>query len=358
MSHFLKDLKGDDIVLEALPDEVAASMEVRDRWMASLRYAEGGLEFFVADLQAWTPSQTIRVAFLGGSTTLHKAIEDATREIAEAANITLDFKDAGGYRTWSTSDTERKAEIRVSFDQDGYFSLVGTDSVNATIGLPQQPVGGAPNQRSLNLGGFDVALPSGWEGTTRHEFLHALAFHHEHQNMRGPCEAAFRWEDDAGYQATRDARGGYIPDAAGRRPGIYTYLSGYPNGWSKSKVDFNLRTISDSRSLVAGPFDPASVMLYRFPALFYRAQPSPCAPSGDGQRLSEGDKRALKLLYPKGAEALSSIEERREGLLNTIEASGRGDGTGGFESANAPLADVAADAAARLRDSVKQMRRR
>ncbi len=356
MSHYLKDVNASDIVLESLPDEVSASMEIRDRWMASLRYAEGGLEFLVADLQSWTPGQTVRVAFLGGSADLHKAVEDATREIADAANLTLDFKKDGAYRTWATGDTQYAAEIRVSFDSAGYFSLVGTDSANPNIGLPQQPVGGGPHQRSLNLGGFHLALPPTWEGTVRHEFLHALAFHHEHQNMRGPCEAAFRWDDDPGYEVTRDARGAYIPDAADRRPGIYTYLSGYPNGWSKAKVDFNLRTISDSRPLVAGPFDPASVMLYRFPSSFYRIQPSPCAPSGDGQRLSDGDKRALKLLYPKAAAALNSIGERREVLLKAIERPGGDEAAAALESARMPLSGIAAHAAARLRDSVKQIR--
>ena len=244
----------------------------------------------------------------------------------------------------------------MSFDTGGYFSLVGTDSANPSIGLPQQPVGGGPHQRSLNLGGFNVSRPPGWEGTVRHEFLHALAFHHEHQNMRGPCEAAFRWEDDPGYQQTRDARGAYIPDAGGLRPGIYTYLSGYPNGWSKAKVDYNLRTISDSRPLVAGPFDPASVMLYRFPALFYRTQPSPCAPAGDGQTLSDGDKRALKLLYPKAAEALSAIGVRRETLLNTIEGS-RGAAAGtAFESVVRGLPEIARHTATTLRASLKHMR--
>ncbi len=98
MSHFLKDVKADDIVLDALPDGVLGSMETRDRWMASLRYTEGALEFLVADLQAWTPGQTIRVAFLGGSTDLHQAIENATREISEAGNLTLDFKQNGVYQ--------------------------------------------------------------------------------------------------------------------------------------------------------------------------------------------------------------------------------------------------------------------
>jgi hypothetical protein len=353
MSHYLKDMKSDDIVLESLPDDVVASMESRDRWMASLQYAEGGLEFLVADLQSWTPGQTVRDAFLGGTAELHKAIEDAARAIAEVTNLTLDFKKDGAYRTWSAADTEYAGDIRVSFDMGGYFSLVGTDSTNPNIGLPQQPVGGRPNQRSLNLGGYADERPEGWEGTVRHEFLHALAFHHEHQNMRGPCEAAFRWEDDAGYQMTRDARGAYVPDANGRRPGIYTYLSGYPNGWSKAKIDFNLRTTGDGRALVAGPFDAASVMLYRFPPLFYRTQPSPCAPSGDGRQLSDGDKRALKLLYPQEAAGVDAVAARRETLLGRLEATSAS-GEGGLESVPAAsVPDLASHAARTLRKGLK-----
>jgi len=82
---------------------------------------------------------------------------------------------------------------------------------------------------------------------------------------------------------------------------------------------------------------------------------SPCAPAGDGQELSEGDKRGLKLLYPKAAAALSAIVERREVLLKTIEQPGAG-ADAGFESIAGPLPDIASDAARRLRSSLKQMR--
>lgn len=353
--HYLQDLEADDLVLEALPEEVVASMEARDRWMANLRYAEGGLEFLAADLQSWTPGQVVRVAFLGGSPETHQAIQEATQPISEIANIILDFKQDGSYRTWATDDTEYSAEIRVSFDASGYFSLVGTDSVNPHIGLPQHPVGGAPHQRSLNLGGFHATRPTSWAGTTRHEFLHALGIHHEHQNMRGPCQAAFRWEDDLGYQPTRDARGAYRADANGLRPGIYTYLSGYPNGWSRAKVDANLRAPTDSSALVAGPFDPSSIMLYRFPPLFYRTRPSPCAPVGEGQQLSEGDKRGLELLYPKGIQQLNAIGERRQQLLDAIEGIPPEDEEGGVESARVELPAIAREAAVRLRASLGQL---
>ena len=126
--------QGEDILLEALPDDVIASMETRDRWVATQPFEPGGFEFLVSDLQAWTPGQTVRVAFLGGSTELYQKIEEATKPITDAANLTLSFKDGNTYRKWTENDTEYAGEIRVSFDQGGYFSLVGTDSASQVIG--------------------------------------------------------------------------------------------------------------------------------------------------------------------------------------------------------------------------------
>ncbi len=335
-----------DILLEALPDDVIASMETRDRWVATQPFDPGGFEFLVSDLQGWTPGQTVRVAFLGGSTELYEKIEEATKPITDAANLTLSFKDGNAYRIWTEDDSEHAAEIRVSFDQGGYFSLVGTDSTSQVIG-GGGPVGGRSNQRSLNLGGFDRQLPPTWKGTTRHEFLHALSFKHEHQNMRGPCELAFRWDDDPGYQPTRDNRGTFIPDAQGHRPGIYTYLSGAPNNWPRAKVDHNLRTNNADLTVAAGPFDAGSVMLYRFPPLFYKNQPSPCAPIGDGQELSDGDIRALKLLYPGTAEGVQQAVDRRDALADAIESKSQPGSPGGFESVS--ISDYADDAMGRLR---------
>ena len=295
--HLLAHLRNDDVVLDSLPDSLQAALQVRKRFLASLPPDSAGLEFVVADLQRWRPGSSVKVAFLGGSTELHGMIADATTAITDVCSLTLDFgrdSQTGQYRTWSEQDQNHSAEVRVSFDKAGYWSLVGTDSVDATIGAPGDDVGGRPHQRSLNLGGFTMARPSNWEGVVRHEFLHALAFHHEHQNMRGPCEQAFRWEDDFQYEPTQDADGRFVEDSAGRRPGIYTYLAGYPNFWPTAKVDHNLRTHEDPNT-VAGPFDSASVMLYRFPTLFYRTNPSPCAPTGDGIRLSDGDIRGLRL---------------------------------------------------------------
>ncbi len=322
VSHLFSQLQDDDVVLEKLPDAVESSLEVRKRFLASLPPDSGGLEFVVADLQRWMPGETVTVAFLGGDAALHRDIADATRPITDACNIFLDFgldQATGAYRTWSEQDQDYKANIRVSFDKSGYWSLVGTDSVDASVGAPMDDVGGRPHQRSLNLGGFTVHRPANWKGVVRHEFLHALAFHHEHQNVRGPCSDEFRWDDDPGYLPTRDAAGRFVTDTQGRRPGIYTYLAGYPNFWDKAKIDFNLRTQEDPNT-VAGPFDAKSVMLYQFPALFYRSSPSPCAPAGDGIELSDEDKRGLRLLYGSKPQDVAQFMARAQELAQAIES--------------------------------------
>jgi len=317
-------------ILESLPDDVVSSLEVRDAWRRQVASSTEGLEFIVSDLASWPPGSTVRVAFLDGDASLHRDIVDATKQISDASNLTLDFgldPATGEYRRWTEADTVRVAEIRVSFDKGGFWSLVGTDSTDTSIGSPGGPIGGSPGQRSLNLGGYATNRPLVWQGTVRHEFMHALAFQHEHQNMRGPCEADFRWEDDPGYVPTTNASQVFVPDSAGRRPGIYTYLAGAPNGWPRAKVDHNLRT-EDDPTAVASSFDPASVMLYRFAPFFYKSDPSACAPTGNGEDLSEGDRRGLGLLYPATDAAVAAMAEQSSKGLELIGADEAEVGTG------------------------------
>ena len=48
----------------------------------------------------------------------------------EYANVKFDFRIGSNFREWSPSDNLYTAEIRISFDQPGYWSTVGRDSVD------------------------------------------------------------------------------------------------------------------------------------------------------------------------------------------------------------------------------------
>jgi hypothetical protein len=344
-----------DVVLESLPDDVLATIEIRDKFMGRLGLSRSlGLEFLVNDLQRWAPGQRLKVAFLDGNADLHRDVAEATRQITEACNIAFDFGEGGtgGFRRWSETDTEYAADIRVSFDKSGYFSLVGTDSISPNIGPANSRIGGRPNQCSLNLGGYAMQRPARWRGTVRHEFLHAIAFHHEHQNMRGPCQESFRWDDDEGYEPTQNERGAYVADRLGRRPGIYTFLAGAPNFWNRAKVDHNLRA-EERPGLVPGPFDRESVMLYRFPEMFYKNPPSPCAPVGEGETLSAGDRAGLQHLYPGAGNESAAVVEKQRAMLAAMGGGESADR--GLESVGSPASQHIARAAGVLRRKLQSL---
>jgi hypothetical protein len=305
-----------DGMLEFFPDDIQARMEARERFARNLPPSLGGfqLEYVVETLKKWRPAQRLKVAFLDGDPEVHRKIAEAAAEWTEYGNIKLDFgyrKARGAYRAWSTSDAGAyKADIRVSFHLPGYWSLVGTDSIDQLIVGPGEP--------SLNLSGFTQSLPNDWAATTLHEFGHALGFHHEHQHPVGGCELDFRWDDDPGYKPTRDAYGQFIVDASGKRPGLYTVLGGPPNRWPKAKVDFNLRQLTNSHAYEIGPFDPDSIMKYYFGAwMFKTGEKSHCF-SQRNDTLSEMDKRGIALAYPRSRKRITEIRAERKNALGAL----------------------------------------
>ena len=184
-----------------------------------------------------------------------------------------------------------------------------------------------------------------------HEFLHALAFHHEHQNMKGVCRDEFRWDDDAGYEPTTTAGGTFTADGQGRRPGIYTYLAGPPNSWSRAKVDHNLRPDEDAHT-TASAFDQKSIMLYRFPQIFYKTTPSPCAPLTEAVSLSAGDCKGLQFLYPHDEGVALAVERRSVVLENLLGGGDEGlEAAGGIDTGIGPSEYLRAAAAVYARKS-------
>lgn len=305
--------------LEAFPEAIQARIELRDQQLSRATpplLAGAGFEQIVRTIGKWRPGSTVTVAFFGGGPPLQSQIASIAREWTAAgrANLQLDFTDpaTGQFRTWSPTDPNYKADIRISFDQPGYWSYIGTDSITSSVVLPGEP--------SMNLSGFNIQIPPDARAVILHEFGHALGFYHEHQHPTDPCD--FRWDDDAGYVATVDAFGQFVPDGLGRRPGVYTVLAGPPNRWPRAKVNANLATLQSSHMLDVMAFDNASIMKYTFPAwMFVAGRNSHCFSTIENGQLSQADITAAQRAYPANpAEIQRVIAQQRRFLQELLKS--------------------------------------
>jgi hypothetical protein len=309
-------------VFEAFPEQVQAAIENQARGFRKLPTTidNQSTEYVINITKKWLPGQTVRVAFLGGDAQVRRDIAEAGADWSQIANVKFDFGPAassGMFREWTVGDQVYAAEVRISFNQNGYWSYVGTDSVNPNLALP--------GQASMNLQEFDKDLPQDWRGVALHEFGHALGFEHEHASPLVGCDEEFRWNDDPGYVQTRDEYGQFIP-SSGKRPGLYTVLAGPPNLWPKAKVDFNLRQLTDNpANYITSQFDATSVMKYYFPAwMFVNGEKSRCFSSGENMDLSALDKAGLLKTYPVSHEEANQVKsEQVKGMQHLSQQPGQ-----------------------------------
>lgn len=303
-------------ILESYPPEMAKSLMKYERQVSAAGFgiAAGPKYLLVPKHRLWRPGQTITVAFSGGSPELHALIERAATSWTQpgAANLTLKFRGPDNqFIRWSSKDKEYRGMIRISFDAKGYWSMVGSDSIASNVR------GGGANEASMNLQGFDNRLPFDWEAVVRHEFGHALGFEHEHQMSEAACD--FRFDDDPGYLYRTDSKGYVVPDAEGRRPGLYNVLGGAQNYWSPPEVDRNLRALPISSAYLVSTFDKASIMKYFFYAdMFISGAQSGCYTDTKNLELSPLDMAGAQRAYPYQANAIALIVEERGGMLKAL----------------------------------------
>ncbi|PET74810.1 hypothetical protein CN533_05050 [Priestia megaterium] len=220
-------------------------------------------EMALMKFKKWQPGRNIRVRFLDGVPDVQEKVEKYAHQWEKYANIKFIF------------GNDPDAEIRISFNEKGSWSYIGTDCLSIVD----------KNQPTMNYGWLRSDTPEEeYSRVVLHEFGHALGCIHEHQNPT----TNIPWDEDA----------------------VYSYYMGPPNNWTKEQIDQNIfkhysRTITNFTS-----FDKKSIMLYAIPNSLTEGDYE----VGWNKNLSEMDKQFMNEMYPGNQEGLfhaaSEINER------------------------------------------------
>jgi serralysin len=215
----------------------------------------------------WPTGSTIEGCFTNGSQEERQLVVDGAKEWMQHANIRFDFGPTPVYRKCPA--TAPFPPTRVSFGSGNVsharLGTFGSDRPNdkptmfiATSNASQKP---RPIEHV--------------RATILHEFGHVLGIVHEHQHPESACFHMVAWTQLCAKR-----------EATVRLPGYIV------TNW--------LPTIGQvNPDYAAGrPYDPLSIMHYKFPANNFTGPASTCV----GPRnftLSEGDKTKIARLYPK-----------------------------------------------------------
>lgn len=194
----------------------------------------------------WRRGQAIRIRFMDGTDKLQWQIAKVAGEWTKYANLRFIFCD------------DPDAEARITFQQPGSWSFIGTD----VLLTPK-------DQPTMNFGWLKPDTSQAEvHRVVWHEFGHLLGMVHEHQL----ANATIKWNKNA----------------------VYEYYA-RTNGWTKQQVEVNMfQKFSPDYFPVAKEFDPTSIMMYPISKEF----------TEDGmeinwnEQISEIDKDFVARLYP------------------------------------------------------------
>jgi hypothetical protein len=208
------------------------------------------LRMAIPVLKKWPNGTEVKCRFLDGSQTQRKRVEAKAHDWEQYANVKFKFVPTGS------------AEVRISFSADpGSWSALGTDALNTTYFPLHEP--------TMNYGWLEDDTEEVEYGrVVWHEFGHALAAIHEHQQPAARLE----WNVDE----------------------VYRVFSGPPNYWSRQDIDHNVLGRYSKEHMNWSAFDKASIMLYHFPgSLFLSGTGTPM-----NTELSKKDKQFIAKMYP------------------------------------------------------------
>lgn len=203
----------------------------------------------------WQQGRVLRVRFLDGDPKVHERIPPFAQQWSEHANITFQF------------GNDPDAEIRISFQNQGSWSYIGTDA----LVIPK-------SQPTMNFGWLTQATANDeYQRVVTHEFGHALGCIHEHQNPA----TSIPWDREAAYR----------------------FYQGPPNFWTREQVDVNLFTRYEADITQFSAFDPDSIMLYPIPNEFTIGD----FEVGWNKVLSPIDKQFIGTIYPANRKAANVL---------------------------------------------------
>jgi hypothetical protein len=237
-------------------DEAASNERVDNLRVTPLRAGPGRARAAVERMKLWENGRTLKLRFLDGNATVQGKVQAIAKEWEALANLKLEFV-AGG-----------TAQIRISFAEKGFsWSTVGTDALTVTA-----------SQATMNYGWLepDTDLRE-YQRVVRHEFGHALAMIHEHQNPA--AQGQIPWD----------------------RPKVYAYYA--QQGWSKEDVDFNIFELYTEDSTNHSSFDPSSIMEYAIPDALTIGSYA----IGWNTEFSPMDITFMRRQYPKSAPAMTEL---------------------------------------------------
>jgi hypothetical protein len=187
----------------------------------------------------WAKGAKLRIRFLDGSKKSQDEVKRIAPEWTKHGNLTFEFVSSGD------------AEIRVSFQEMGSWSFLGTDALAVS-----------KNEPTINFQWIE-------RRTILHEFGHVLGLIEEHLNPL----ASISWDKER----------------------IYNELGGPPNNWDRQTIDRNVFDKVPASQL--GPyrdFDPHSIMTMTFSPSWTGG-----IEMGKGDSLSESDKALVARIYPR-----------------------------------------------------------